>query len=147
MTQPPHYRPDSDRERSRCLLLPISQLNRDSFQSVSTLKSGSAVSEEDILEVSGFIKLSVIDRWLQVCASGSFERVQSFVQGVIADGYAANQLFSQLHDAVVYLDRLDDPKKAKVLEKLSMCDRRLMDGASEYLQLMDVSCEIMRQSC
>ena len=76
--------------------------------------------------------------------SGSFEQAQQFIQNVIADGFAANQLLSQLHDAIIVNEQLDDMKKAKIAEKMSICDKRLMDGASEYLILMDVTCEMMK---
>lgn len=105
------------------------------------------MTEEAVLEVSGFIDQSVVENWLQTCITSGFDRVQSLVHSVISDGYAANQLLNQLHDAVMKTDQLDDPKKAKILDKISLADKRLMDGASEYLQLMDVSCEIIKQAC
>lgn len=76
--------------------------------------------------------------------SASFEQAQAFIKKVIADGFAANQLLNQLHDAIIANERLDDVSTAKVMEKLSICDKRLMDGASEYLTLMDVTCEMMK---
>lgn len=94
--------------------------------------------------MSGYIEPSVIENWLSACLSGSFEQIQQFVQQIISDGNAANQLLNQLHDVLIDNDHLDDPKKARIFEKLSIADKRLMDGANEYLQLMDVSCEIMK---
>lgn len=97
-----------------------------------------------MLDVSGYIEPEVIDSWLKACLSGSYEQIQSSVQKLIADGYAANQLLNQIHDILIDNEHLDDMKKSRIFEKLSICDKRLMDGASEYLQLMDVSCEIMK---
>ena len=111
---------------------------------MSKLSPGETVSERDVLEVSGFIEPSVIENWLKACLSGSFEQIQNIVQQIISDGYAAGQLLNQLHDTLIDNEHLDDPKKARIFEKLSIADKRLMDGASEYLQLMDVSCEIMK---
>lgn len=111
---------------------------------MSKLKAGETITEADIQEISGYIDKSVIDDWLKVAFSGSFEQAQQFIQTVIADGHAANQLLCQLHDTVVVNEQLDDVKKAKIMEKMSVCDKRLMDGASEYLILMDVTCEIMK---
>ena len=105
-----------------------------------------AITEGDIQEISGFIDKSVIDDWLQVAWSRSFDQSQCFVKKVIADGFAASQLLSQLHDTVISSDKLDDSKKAKLAEKMSICDKRLMDGADEYLTLMDITCEMMKHS-
>ena len=114
------------------------------LQCVAKLKGGETILAEDIQDISGHIEKTVIDDWLKVALSGSYEQAQQFVQKMIADGFAANQLLSQLHDAVIIDEQLDDLKKAKIAEKMSICDKRLMDGSSEYLILMDVTCEIIK---
>lgn len=107
---------------------------------------GEDVTERDVLEISGFIDTSVVDKWLKTCLSNNFDNTQDFVQNLIAEGYAASQLILQLHDAVLRSEQLEDVKKARILEKMSISDRRLLDGGNEYLQLLDVSCEIMKQA-
>jgi len=111
---------------------------------VAKLRAGQTIVKEDILEVSGCIDQSVIDNWIKISFSGSFDQAQCFIQQVIADGFAANQLLSQLHDAIIANEQLGDSQKAKVMEKISLCDKRLMDGACEYFQLLDVTCEMMK---
>ncbi|KAF6024180.1 RFC4 [Bugula neritina] len=114
------------------------------LQCVAKLRAGQTIVKEDILEVSGCIDQSVIDNWIKISFSGSFDQAQCFIQQVIADGFAANQLLSQLHDAIIANEQLGDSQKAKVMEKISLCDKRLMDGACEYFQLLDVTCEMMK---
>ena len=65
---------------------------------------------------------------------------------MIMDGFPASQLIGQLHDTLIDNEALTDPAKSAILEKIAIAEKRLMDGSSEFLQLMDISCEIMKQS-
>lgn len=52
---------------------------------------------------------------------------------------------SQLFDIVVNDDELNDEHKAAICDKLGLCEYRLLDGADEFLQLMDLGCTILAQ--
>ena len=82
----------------------------------------------------------------------------------MAEGYSASQTLSQLHDRLVTMETLSDKQKSVIAEKMGVSgilynstglqclfgqivDRRLMDGADEYLQLMDLTSVIMEQFC
>ncbi|XP_075535806.1 replication factor C subunit 4 isoform X2 [Dermacentor variabilis] len=90
------------------------------FQSVSRLKCDEPVTSHDVAEVAG---------------------------GLVLEGFAASQLFSQLHDAIVLNNKYNDKQKSAMAEKLAICDHRLLEGADEYLQIMDLCVTIMNQIC
>jgi replication factor C subunit 2/4 len=64
---------------------------------------------------------------------------------LVNEGYGCNQIISQLHDALVERGDISDLKKAYIFEKLAVADNDLMEGADEYLQLLNVATFIMKQ--
>ena len=96
--------------------------------------------------MSGTIPSHWIDRLLrQVGKSGSFDKVTLFVTDIMAEGFSITQFISQVHDAVVLDETQSDHQKSAICEKLSVAEARLIDGASEYLQLLDIVTTIMNQ--
>lgn len=82
-------------------------------------------------------------------------------KNLLAGGYAGRQVLQQLHDrllaaeappSVVSADdearwltalRLSDVQKALIVERIAAADRALLDGASEFLQLLAVCFALM----
>jgi len=115
------------------------------LQSAARLKSGESVTEQDIFEIAGVIPVSVLDELIEACKSDSYEKLEANVKGMIADGHSAAQLITQIHDVLIEMDELKDKQKAAVMERLAVVDKRLIDGADEYLQIMDLATVIMYQ--
>ncbi|KAJ7543434.1 hypothetical protein O6H91_09G038200 [Diphasiastrum complanatum] len=108
---------------------------------------GSSISSENIISVSGIIPHAVIQSLFEACKTGVFDQSQKEVTNIIAEGYPVSQVLSQLHDLIVVADDLSDDQKARICERLSEADKCLIDGADEYLQLMDVASNTMRTLC
>lgn len=66
---------------------------------------------------------------------------------IIAEGYPAQQVLLQLQAAVVpgaagvasAHEELSDKQRAEICELLAEADKDLIDGADEYLQLLNVA--------
>jgi len=86
-------------------------------------------------------------------ASGQFGAVRDAVEGVVAGGYAATAVLVELGRRVAGdaggadvkggVASMNDLQKAAVAVKLADAERRLIDGADETLQLLDVGCCLM----
>lgn len=68
-----------------------------------------------------------------------------YVNNIMAEGFSITQLLSQLHDAIVNSDDLSDRQKSVICEKMAVSEARLIDGASEYIQLLDITSVFMNQ--
>lgn len=108
---------------------------------------GSSISSKDLISVSGVIPQEVVDALFAACKSGNFDLANKEVNNVIAEGYPVSQMFSQLFDIIVEADDLSDEQKARICRKLGEADKCLVDGADEYLQLLDVAGSTMRALC
>ena len=82
---------------------------------------------------------------IDVCRKNSFESVQNFADKLFCEGFSASQLIIQLHDRVVASGDWSDSQKSSVCERLAVNESRLLDGANEYLQILDLCSVIMTQ--
>ncbi|KAF9599833.1 hypothetical protein IFM89_001779 [Coptis chinensis] len=108
---------------------------------------GSTVSAKELISVSGVIPQEVVQTLFSACKSGEFESANKEVTNVIAEGYPVSQMFSQLFEVVVESNDILDEQKARICRKLGEADKCLIDGADEYLQLMDVASTTMKALC
>ena len=67
------------------------------------------------------------------------------MEHLMAEGFSVTQIISQLHDTVTSDQDLTDHQKSSICEKLAIAEARLIDGANEYLQLLDITTLVMCQ--
>ncbi|XP_017984354.1 PREDICTED: replication factor C subunit 2-like [Theobroma cacao] len=108
---------------------------------------GSTISSKALLSVSGITPQEVVEAFYAACKSGNFDLANKDVNNGIAEGFPVSQMLSQLFDVVVEADDIPDEQKAKICKSLAEADKRLGDGADEYLQLLDVASNTMRALC
>lgn len=117
------------------------------LQSAHRLKAGREIVKADIEDIAGVLADETIEHLFQSCKSNSFEQVQVAVNNIIASGYSAVQVLSQLHDCLVTkeTEEILDLKKARIMEKIAEADKCLIDAADEELQLLNVCAYIMKE--
>ncbi|BBM98161.1 replication factor C subunit 2/4 [Marchantia polymorpha subsp. ruderalis] len=108
---------------------------------------GSSISSDNIISVSGVVPDEILDSLLVACKSGQFDKAQGVVTNIIAEGHPASQILSQLFDIVVKASDITDEQKARILERIAETDKALIDGADEFLQLLDVSSNTLGAFC
>ena len=64
---------------------------------------------------------------------------------ITCEGFSGAQLINQLHDRIVLSDDFSDLQKSAMAEKIAVCSSRLLEGANEYLQLIDLCSTIMKE--
>lgn len=116
------------------------------LQSVYRLKGGQDVqiSADDIQEISGVIPNRYLVELLDICKSGDYTNLEKYVEEIINEAYSVGQLFDQLCDFIIEHQDLTNKQKSVICDTLGKCCFRLEDGASEYLQIMDLGCTIIK---
>jgi replication factor C subunit 2/4 len=120
------------------------------LQSGSLLYGSGTLKVADVMEISGRVEDKLIEDMFKkggVCRSNSFDKVQSWVEEVVASGFSAAQIVLQIHQHIVKDDSLTNVQKAKISQALGKTDHHLLDGADEYLQLLQLAAFIMRVLC
>jgi len=103
------------------------------------------VSHQDVCEVAGVVPQKWIEGLFEACSKNSFPAIQSFVDKLTCEGFSGSQLINQVHDKVIASERLSDSQKSVICETLAVNESRLLDGANEYLQVMDLCSVMMKQ--
>ncbi|XP_033937197.1 replication factor C subunit 4 [Pseudochaenichthys georgianus] len=115
------------------------------LQSAARLNMDREITESAIIELAGVVPPKMIDSLLQICLSGTFEKLEVAVRNMVDEGYAATQILGQLHEAVIEHD-LSDQQKSVLTEKMAVVSKCLSDGADEYLQMLSLCSVIMQQA-
>ncbi|EGD75544.1 replication factor C 4 [Salpingoeca rosetta] len=114
------------------------------LQSASRLCGSSGVEVHHVEEIAGAIPNAVMTDLLDKCRQGSFENLQETVQSILLDGFSADTIVEELLQLVVEADDISDTQKADIAHKLAQVDKRLVDGADEELQIMDLCATTMQ---
>lgn len=126
--------------------------NGDLRSAITCLQSAhrlhpSGVRLSDVQDILGLIPPPVVAHLMECCLSNSYEKLESAVTNLIADGFAVSQLCVELHDAIMGQESVSDEKKAKIAEKIAKVDCRLVEGGDEFLQAMDLCGTVMSILC
>lgn len=107
-----------------------------SLQSAHSLSSGGTIKKDAIAEMAGLPPTDIVEALLESLKSGNFDSMEREVMNVIAEGFAAHNVFVELSKAFIGMDSLDEMSKADLSIRLAEADKNLVDGADEVLQLM-----------
>lgn len=113
------------------------------LQSCYRLKCGSDLAHEnlitlkDITEMSGIIPDKFLVSFIDICRAKEYRNLENFVREFGYEAYSIAQFFDQLNDKIVNDESITNDQKSLILDKLGESSFRLMNGGSEYIQLMD----------
>ncbi|KAK7541011.1 P-loop containing nucleoside triphosphate hydrolase protein [Phyllosticta citribraziliensis] len=103
---------------------------------------GKPVSVPIVEEIAGVIPGSTLEELFQAMQPKSkgkvYTEVAKAVEDMVADGWSASQVVNQLYEMVLYDERIEDLKKNKITLVFSETDKRLVDGADEHLEILDL---------
>lgn len=106
----------------------------------------SMVTIKSIEEIAGVIPNDLIDGLLQTMQPRSkgavYEAVAKQVTDLVANGWSATQVVTQLYQKIIYDDALSDKQKNKIVMQFSDVDKRLVDGADEHLTVLDLALQV-----
>lgn len=115
------------------------------LQSAHQLTGGALVTPDIIIEISGKVPPAVISSLWAAMSKFDFEALRQLILNINAEGYPINALLTQLHEDIMNREGLSDLDKALLSDKIAVAEQNLIDGSSEYLQLLDVTSFIMRR--
>ncbi|KAM0332451.1 hypothetical protein ACHAQA_002732 [Verticillium albo-atrum] len=99
-----------------------------------------------IEDIAGVIPESTIDKLVAAIrpqkSGDTYQDVAKVVEELVADGWSAGQVVSQLYQTVVYDETVPDIQKNKIVLIFSEVDKRLVDGADEHLSILDLALRI-----
>lgn len=104
------------------------------------------VTVKTVEDIAGVIPENTIDKLVSAIrpqrAGDTYQNVAKVVDDMVADGWSAGQVVSQLYQAIVFDETIPDVQKNKIVLIFSEVDKRLVDGADEHLSILDLSLRI-----
>ncbi|KAI9660190.1 MAG: hypothetical protein M1829_006526 [Trizodia sp. TS-e1964] len=127
------------------------------------------VTKRSIEEIAGVVPNAVIERLvaaMQPKSDGAvYKAISKIATDIVADGWSANQIVTQvrllrppfkvfvgysliqtcdfqLYQRIVFDDIIPDKQKNKIVMIFSEVDKRLVDGADEHLEVLDLALRI-----
>ncbi|KAK1636738.1 replication factor C [Colletotrichum phormii] len=100
------------------------------------------VTVKIIEDIAGVIPDKTIDTLISAIrphgAGDTYAGVAKVVEDMVADGWSAGQVVTQLYQALVFDETIPDVQKNKIVLIFSEVDKRLVDGADEHLSILDL---------
>ncbi|GAB5356557.1 hypothetical protein AAMO2058_000300200 [Amorphochlora amoebiformis] len=133
------------------LLIRVSEGDlRRSITILQTVKNvvtdGEPITEKDILEVAGVVPTEVPRQIVQACKSKSFSAFGKEADAVVGQGYPVLDLLPGLMKAVIEDEMFSDLQTSRICITIADAEKKLIDGADEWLQLLNVLSVISRNS-
>ncbi|GAB7363823.1 hypothetical protein MBLNU230_g4389t1 [Neophaeotheca triangularis] len=105
------------------------------------------ITVRSIEEIAGVIPPATIETLttaMQPSTKGTtYGKVSKAVEDLVAEGWSATQLVTQLYEQVVLSDEATgDWQKSKIVMCFSETDKRLVDGSDEHLTILDLCLQI-----
>lgn len=116
------------------------------LQSAHTL-CGAALTAADVIEIAGVVPDDRIQRLFVLLGNadgGTFAVLQRECKTLVADGFAAKRVVTQLAELVMAAPAIDELTKSTVLLTMAETDFALVEGADEYLQLLNACAQAHR---
>lgn len=107
---------------------------------------GKQITPKNITEAGSHIPDNILEELMAACRSNSFENAENAVYNIIAEGYPAHQLLSQLSGHLMGEGgkALSSKSKAIMCKHLGSTDKCLVDGADETIQLLSFAAVAMQ---
>jgi len=115
------------------------------LQSCARLAGETELQKDTVEEVTGVVPAEWLQKAWAVCGGGSVAQVAALTDDMAAQGFSGAQLLLQLHDTVLEDASLSDAQRAIVMERIAEVDHKLLQGADEQLQLLDLFVCLMQQ--
>lgn len=91
------------------------------LQSCQRLKGlDTAITTEDLLEISGVIPDKYLQEFLDVCKSGNYSKLEEFVQNLTYEAYSIGQMLEQFNEFVLSSAELNNQQKSIICDKLGV---------------------------
>jgi len=104
----------------------------------------------DIYEIGNVVSISKLKNMINLSINYENKELKQLVlliNEIIMDGYSINLLLSDLIELIIHEKNLNEKMKSLICIHIANTEKKLIDGADEYLQLLSVFMYIKSISC
>jgi replication factor C subunit 2/4 len=99
------------------------------------------ITKEIIFEVSGYLTDELVMSIESCCISGqnsNLNELTTLVNNITSLSYPIQNILYQISNLIIYNKLLNDGQKANISLHIAKTEKRIIDGANEYIQLMSL---------
>jgi replication factor C subunit 2/4 len=127
---------DGDMRKSIMILQNLKYINNNNKQ----------ITKDDIYLIAGCVSQSVLDKIVDTCINvkknikhiTNVSDVLKLTKEIRTFGYPIQNIIEQINKLIINNDDLDDKQKSHICLHFAITEKRLIDGADEYLQLLSM---------
>ena len=100
-----------------------------------------SINVTEVFDMSGHVPIKIINMIKKVCIdskSSNLKNIIKLAKYIHLNGFPTNCVMGEINKLIINDASLTDVMKAKICIHLSKTEKRLIDGADEYLQLLSV---------
>lgn len=101
---------------------------------------GKKIQSGDVFQIANMISYSKLSNVINICVDNhlDIQKLRFITNKLIKCGYPINVTLQQLTDMIVKNEKLTEFMKAQICYHIAMTEKRLIDGADEYLQMLSI---------
>jgi replication factor C subunit 2/4 len=98
------------------------------------------ITSDDVYKMANMIPLNQVEIILNTCIDkiSNVACIRRSANEFIRSGYPINMLLMQLVDCIIKNKKINDMQKGQICMHISNTEKRLIEGADEYLQLLSI---------
>jgi len=100
------------------------------------------ITNDDILELGGYLHCDLRNKIANICSHKineiNIKYIVSIAKEIINNGYPINIVIKEINDIIIENENISDKIKANISYHIGITEKRLIDGADEYLQLLSI---------
>lgn len=132
--------------QSAARLVGASALNKDGDGDEEMDVDSKPVTVKIVEDIAGVIPDQTVSELVDAMrprgAGQTYRSISKIVEDMVADGWSATQVVSQLYQYLTTDETISDVHKNRIVLVFSEIDKRLVDGADEHLSILDLAMRI-----
>lgn len=108
-----------------------------------SLLSDKQITKEDLLIVSGELDDNIIYNFLKNQNNFNFNDIQLFIKKLLHQGHSSDSILASLLRILKKNNKLNDITKSKIGLSISDSNKKMCNGSSEYLNLLNIFCNLI----
>lgn len=100
---------------------------------------GKEIHSNDVFNIANMLSYKKLSKIINVCTvNNDCEILRIVTDNIIKNGYPLNMVLEQLTESIINNNNLTESMKAQICFHISITEKRLIDGADEFLQLLSI---------
>jgi replication factor C subunit 2/4 len=95
------------------------------------------ITKNDIIQMNGNIDKDKFSNFWKICSSGTIKQIKDLASNLCREGYVIKSIIKHLMNCLMESD-VDEKIKSIILIELCNTDRKLSEGCTESLQLLNI---------